>query len=109
MSNVGKTIKKAANKVIDTVTAPFKAPAAPAQPSPAAQVAAPPPPVYNMPEPQIIQVPGPTPEEAPRNKRMPNATDRDLMAAGQRARAAAMRRRGRQSTILTDSVKDKLG
>ena len=111
MANVGKTVKKVANKVVDTVTAPFKSPAAPQTPAPTPAAAAPP--VYNMPEPQIIHVPAPaaadTPEEAPRNKRMPTPTDRETLMAGMRSRAAQLRRKGRQSTILTDRARDVVG
>jgi len=88
MANVGKTIKKVANKVVETVTAPFKMPAAPE--------AAPPPPM-------------PTPEEAPSYKRMPVATDRETLMAGMRTRANALRRKGRQSTILTDRAREVVG
>jgi hypothetical protein len=94
MSNVGKTIKKVANKVVETVTAPFKSP----EPPPA-QTAPPPPTIINM----------PAPEEAARNKRMPTPTDPDILAAGRRSRQAALRRRGRQSTILTDRARDIVG
>jgi hypothetical protein len=105
MANVGKTIKKVASKVVNTVTGPFQSPPAP-------EAAPTPPPAFEMPAPQIIQVPGPAPEEATRNKRMPTPTDRETLMAGMRSRAAQMRRRGRQSTILTDRAGDmgqKLG
>ena len=94
MANVGKTIKKVANKVVETVTAPFKTPEAPPQ-----QAAQAPPTIINM----------PTPEESPRYKRMPTATDSETLMAGMRSRASAMRRKGRQSTILTDRARDVVG
>ena len=62
-----------------------------------------------MPPPQIITMPAPAAEESAANKRMPRATDMDLVAAGQRARAAVMRRKGRLSTILTDQTRDVVG
>jgi hypothetical protein len=94
MASVGKTIKKVATKVVNTVTGVFKTPAAPQQ-----EAAPAPPTIINM----------PTPEEAPRYKRMPTATDAETMMAGLRSRASAMRRKGRQSTILTDRVRDVVG
>lgn len=42
----------------------------------------------------------PLPE--PRVTRMPTPTDPDILAAAKRTREAAMLRKGRQSTILTD-------
>ena len=48
----------------------------------------------------------PTPEEAPVFKRMPVMSDPSIMAAGQRTREAAMKRKGRLSTILTDNLRD---
>ena len=47
-------------------------------------------------------LPPPTPAEAGRYKRLPVATDPDMLAAAQRTRAAALARKGRLSTILTD-------
>jgi hypothetical protein len=91
MANVGKTIKKVATNVVNTVTGAFKAPPPPQQAQP------------------VIQI---TQEEAPRNKRMPSIQDPDVIAAGRRTRANALRRKGRASTILTDPVganSEKLG
>jgi len=42
-------------------------------------------------------------------KRIPNARDADVMAAGRRTRAAGRKRRGRQSTILTDQLNQTSG
>ena len=42
------------------------------------------------------------PLPVPKVTRMPTATDPSILAAAQRTRAAAMRRSGRMSTILTD-------
>ena len=42
-------------------------------------------------------------------KRIPNARDADVMAAGRRTRAAGRKRRGRQSTILTDQLNKTSG
>lgn len=39
----------------------------------------------------------------PKPLRMPNENDMSVMDAAKRTRAEAMRRRGRQSTILTDA------
>ena len=46
---------------------------------------------------------------APKPVRMPNATDPDVLAAAQRTRAAALQRKGRLSTILTDQTKSVTG
>ena len=43
-------------------------------------------------------------EQRPRPVRMPTETDPDVLAAAKRARQAAMQRRGRLSTILTDQT-----
>lgn len=42
--------------------------------------------------------------ETPRPVRMPIETDPDVLAAAKRTRQAAMQRRGRLSTILTDQT-----
>ena len=47
--------------------------------------------------------------EAPKATRMPVESDPDVLAAGARAREAAMKRTGRQSTILTDNLKNVAG
>ena len=46
------------------------------------------------------------PPELPEPKvvRMPTETDPDILAAGQRTRKAALARKGRLSTILTDTL-----
>ena len=60
--------------------------------------------------PQVTAAPTPPPlptpaaEEAPRYKRMPTMSDPDVLIAAQRTRAAALKRRGRLSTILTDQT-----
>ena len=46
--------------------------------------------------------PPPLPE--PRAVRMPTETDPSVLAAGQRTRKAALARKGRLSTILTDTL-----
>lgn len=48
-------------------------------------------------------------EQRPRPVRMPTATDPDVLAASQRTRQAAMQRRGRLSTILTDQTRSTTG
>ena len=45
----------------------------------------------------------------PKTVRMPTATDPDILAAAQRTRAAALQRKGRLSTILTDQTKSITG
>lgn len=47
----------------------------------------------DMPEPQTV--------------RMPTETDPAILAAGERAKGAARKRKGRQSTILTDSLQSR--
>ena len=47
--------------------------------------------------------------EPPKPVRMPNETDPDVLAAAQRTRAAAMKRKGRLSTILTDQTMSTVG
>lgn len=42
--------------------------------------------------------------ETPKPVRMPTETDPDVLAASQRTRERSMRRKGRLSTILTDST-----
>lgn len=54
-------------------------------------------------------LPTPTAPEASRYKRMPVETDPDILAAGMRTRAEALRRTGRLSTILTDSTRSAAG
>ena len=44
--------------------------------------------------------------EPPKPTRMPVETDPDVIAAGMRTREAALKRKGRLSTILTDTLKD---
>jgi hypothetical protein len=53
--------------------------------------------------------PMPKPPEPPRVVRMPTETDPSIVAAQQRTRAAAMRRAGRMSTILTDNTRETVG
>lgn len=45
----------------------------------------------------------------PKPVRMPTETDPDVLAAAQRTRAAALKRRGRLSTILTDQTQGVVG
>jgi hypothetical protein len=45
----------------------------------------------------------------PKVARMPVETDPSALAAAQRTRASALRRRGRQSTIMTDMGGDMVG
>ncbi len=45
----------------------------------------------------------------PKPQRMPNETDPDVLAAAQRTRQAALQRRGRLSTILTDQTRETAG
>jgi hypothetical protein len=47
--------------------------------------------------------------EAPKPVRMPTETDPNILAAAQRTREGAMRRMGRQSTIMTDMTKATTG
>jgi hypothetical protein len=47
--------------------------------------------------------------EKPRPIRMPTETDADMASAAQRTRKAAINRRGRLSTILTDQTKGITG
>ena len=47
--------------------------------------------------------------EAPKPVRMPTETDPDILAAAQRTRENATRRKGRLSTILTDQTKSTVG
>lgn len=51
----------------------------------------------------------PPPPPLPKPVRMPNATDPSVLAAAQRTRAAALRRKGRLSTILTDQTRSVTG
>ncbi|MFW6028043.1 MAG: hypothetical protein ACOC9Q_00770 [bacterium] len=51
----------------------------------------------------------PDPPPPPKPKRMPTQEDPDVIAAGKRTRADAMRRKGRMSTILTDRTKETTG
>lgn len=46
---------------------------------------------------------------APKPVRAPTETDPDVLAAGQRARQFALNRTGRQSTIMTDNLRDTTG
>jgi hypothetical protein len=50
-----------------------------------------------------------TPLPTPKVHRMPIETDPTVLAASQRSREAAMRRRGRMSTIMTDSLQSTVG
>lgn len=54
---------------------------------------------------------GKTPKapEAPKPVRMPTQEDPDMLAAAQRTRQAALSRKGRLSTILTDQTKATTG
>jgi len=52
---------------------------------------------------------GPKPPPVPAVRRMPTATDPSVLAAGQRTRAAALRRGGRLNTILTNQSQDISG
>lgn len=64
----------------------------------------------NFPSLQQAKVPdSPMVTAPPRVVRMPTETDPDILAAQQRTRQAAMRRTGRQSTILTDNTRDTVG
>jgi hypothetical protein len=45
----------------------------------------------------------------PRTTRMPTETDPAMLEAAQRTRNAALARRGRLSTIMTDSSRDAVG
>lgn len=47
--------------------------------------------------------------EPPKPVRMPTEIDPEIQAAAQRTRSAAMRRRGRLSTILTDQTRAVTG
>jgi hypothetical protein len=47
--------------------------------------------------------------ETPKPVRMPTETDPNVLAAAQRTREGAMRRMGRQSTIMTDMTKATTG
>ncbi len=53
--------------------------------------------------------PKPPKVEAPKPVRMPTETDPNVLAAAQRTREGAMRRMGRQSTIMTDMTKATTG
>ena len=50
----------------------------------------------------------PKPPPTPKPVRMPYETDPDIVAAGQRTRAAALARKGRLSTILTDATSENM-
>lgn len=58
------------------------------------------------PGPTIITGPEPT---KPRKTRMPSEGDPAMLEAAQRTRKAAMMRRGRASTIMTDNLRDTVG
>jgi hypothetical protein len=45
----------------------------------------------------------------PKPVRMPTEMDPEIQAAAQRARAGAMRRSGRMSTIMTDATQETTG
>ena len=45
----------------------------------------------------------------PKPVRMPTATDPEIEAAARRTRASALKRKGRNSTILTDSTQSTVG
>ena len=47
--------------------------------------------------------------DPPAPTRMPTAMDPDVLAAGARTREAALNRKGRQSTILTDALSRTAG
>ena len=47
--------------------------------------------------------------QQPKPIRMPVETDAEVIAAGQRTRANAMRRQGRLSTIMTDQTASTVG
>lgn len=49
------------------------------------------------------------PPPQPAKVRMPTETDPGVLAAAQRTRANALRRKGRQSTILTDQTLSTVG
>lgn len=51
----------------------------------------------------------PKPPPPPKPVRMPVETDPDIVAAAQRTREAALQRKGRLSTILTDQTKQTVG
>ena len=56
--------------------------------------------VPTPPAPQVTTVT----QEVPKSVRMPFEQDPEVIAAGKRTREKAMRRSGRQSTILTDQA-----
>jgi len=45
----------------------------------------------------------------PKAQRMPTETDPEVLAAAKRTRDAAMQRRGRMSTIMTDQLQSTVG
>lgn len=49
------------------------------------------------------------PPPQPKKVRMPTETDPDVLAAAQRTRANALKRKGRLSTILTDQTSSVVG
>ena len=49
------------------------------------------------------------PMPKPKVTRMPVETDPGVLAAGQRTREEALKRRGRLSTIMTDQTNDAIG
>jgi hypothetical protein len=49
----------------------------------------------------------PKPPPPPKPVRMPTETDPSVLAAAERAKLATQQRRGRQSTIMTDSLKSQ--
>ena len=51
----------------------------------------------------------PSPLPTPKVTRMPVETDPDILAAAQRTRKAALQRRGRLSTIMTDNTQSVIG
>jgi len=55
------------------------------------------------------RLPSPQAMPEPRVVRMPTETDPSVLAAAQRTRDAAMKRRGRMSTIMTDNAQDMVG
>lgn len=56
---------------------------------------------------QSISTPATLP--TPKPTRMPTETDPDILAAAQRTRKAALARRGRLSTIMTDQTQSVIG
>lgn len=67
----------------------------------------------NMFSPKIPETPAPSVSivapEKPKPVRMPTEDDPEVLQAAQRTRRSALQRKGRLSTIMTDSLKDTVG